>query len=180
MNTNKTHFINLISVFSALSLILILMINLPLIPSAPFLKYDPGDIPIVIAGLLLGLYPAILISFIVCFIQSIFISSDGGIIGMFMHFVATATFSSSIAFFYGIIKNKYRLILSLLIGSISMVIAMVLLNIVFTPIFLGLPIELIYKMLIPIIIPFNVLKVCINSFLIFVIFSPLKRYLMYK
>ena len=37
--------------FSALSIVLSYLIHFPLIPSAPFLLYDPGDVPILIMGL---------------------------------------------------------------------------------------------------------------------------------
>lgn len=38
----------------ALSLILVMLINFPILPAVPFMKYDPADIPILIGSFLFG------------------------------------------------------------------------------------------------------------------------------
>ena len=39
-----------LSMLAALGVVLMLMVRFPLIPSAPFLEYDMGDVPVILAA----------------------------------------------------------------------------------------------------------------------------------
>lgn len=160
----------------ALSLILVLIINFPILPAVPFMKYDPADIPILIGSFLFGPIAGVILTAIVSIMQGLFISSDGGIIGMLMHFLATGTFSFVAGFIYQRTRTKQSAIVGLFFGAISMTIIMVLCNLLLTPIFLGAPLEKVIELLIPAIIPFNLIKAGINALITYFIYKPISKF----
>lgn len=172
---NKTKELTLLSIMAAFAIILVMLINIPLLPAAPFLKYDPGDIPILLAGFLISTRAAIAVAFAVAAVQSLFISSDGGVIGMAMHFLATASFVGTASWIYHLKNTKRYAFLGLLLGSAALVTVMVLLNILAIPLFLGVSRETVYEMLLPIVVPFNVMKVFLNSVLAWFVYKPISR-----
>ena len=59
-----------IAVLSALSIVLMLLIRFPILPAAPYLIYEPADVPVLIGGFLFGPLAGIVITVIVSVIQA--------------------------------------------------------------------------------------------------------------
>ena len=127
------------AMLAALSLILVMLINFPILPAVPFMKYDPADIPILIGSFLFGPIGGIILTAIVSILQGLFISGDGGPIGIIMHFLATGTFALIAGFIYQRTRTKRAAIIGLVCGALSMTLIMVICNLLLTPIFLGAP-----------------------------------------
>lgn len=168
------------AMLTALSIVLVYAVRLPLIPSAPFLEYDAADIPVLIGSMVLGPVAGIIILLAVCIIQALTVSASSGWIGFVMHFVASGVFVLTASLIYKRKKTNMSLLIGLIAGSIAMVIVMIPLNLVFTGIFMGTGVQAVVSMLIPAIIPFNLLKAVINSAVTFAVFTPisgiLKKY----
>ncbi len=162
-----------VSLLCAISVVLVSFIHFPLIPSAPFLEYDPADISIIITGLAYGPVWGIFATLIVSVIQGITVSAASGWIGIVMHIVSTGAFVLTVSLIY---KRTSRLILSLIFGSLAMVLVMIPINLIFTGIFMGTGVMTVVKMLIPAIIPFNILKAGINAIMAGILFSRTARY----
>ena len=139
----------------ALSVVLVLVVHIPY-PPAPFLEYDPADIPILIATFIYGPWYGVLVTLVASLIQGVTVSSVSGIIGIVMHFVATSA-------------------VCLVAGTLVKTVVMVGCNYVLTPIFMGAPREQVVAMLLPIIVPFNLLKSGINSLVTFFVYKPISR-----
>lgn len=180
-NTKKIIRTAIMAMLTAISVVSLYFIRLPLIPSAPFLEYDAADIPVLIGGALLGPLPGMAVLLAVCLIQAFTVSAASGWIGFVMHFAA----SSALVLISSLIYKKHPtvkgLIAGLVCGSAAMVILMIPLNLVFTGIFLGAGTKTVVGMLMPAIVPFNALKAGINSAVTFAIFIPcskaLKKYI---
>ena len=154
-----------IGMISALAVVLG-AIEIPIIPWVPHLKYDPGDIPILVGAMFYGPLAGLFMSFFVSFVQSFLVHGSGGIFGFVMHFFASSTISMVVALIYRQKKGKrhFNLILALAIGSIAMTAVMAILNLFVTPLFMpDIPIDTIKKTIFPAVIPFNLLKAAINS-----------------
>ena len=54
-----------IAVLSALSIVFMLLIRFPILPAAPYLIYEPADVPVLIGGFLFGPLAGIIITLIV-------------------------------------------------------------------------------------------------------------------
>ena len=156
----------------ALSLILVMLINFPILPAIPFMKYDPADIPI-----LIGPMGGVILTAIVSILQGLFISGDGGPIGIIMHFLATGTFAFIAGFIYQRTKTKRSAVVGLICGALSMTCVMVICNLLLTPIFLGAPMETVIELLLPAIIPFNLIKASINALITYFIYKPISNFI---
>ena len=170
-NTKK---ITTLSVMSALSIVLMILIRIPF-PPAPFLEYDPADIPILISTFLFGPWWGLIMTAAVSVIQGITVSSSSGIIGIIMHFAATGGFVIVAGLIYTRGKNIKRAIIALVAGTLVQTALMVLMNLIFTPIFMSTPVETVIGMLIPVIIPFNLIKAGVNAILTFVVYKFVSR-----
>ncbi len=170
----------IMAMLTALSIVSLYVIRFPLIPAAPFLEYDAADIPVLIGSILLGPVSGIVILIAVCIIQALTVSASSGIIGFFMHFIASTVLVLTASLIYKKNKTTAGLIAGLVIGSLAMTLVMIPLNLIFTGIFMGAGTQTVVGMLIPAIIPFNLLKAGINSAVTFAVFLPisgiLKKY----
>ncbi len=165
----------IMAMLTALSIVSLYIIRLPLIPSAPFLEYDAADIPVLIGSMLLGPLPGLAVLLAVCLIQAFTVSAASGWIGFVMHFASSAALVLISSLIYKKKPSAKGLILGLAAGSAAMIIIMIPLNLIFTGIFLGAGTQTVAKMLIPAIIPFNALKAGINSAVTFAIFIPCSK-----
>lgn len=180
MNTNanmnqKTLKLIKMAMLSAMSLVLVVLIRIPF-PPAPFLVYDPADIPIFIGAFAFGPLAGLAITVIVSFVQAFILGGDG-IIGFFMHVVATGAFVLVAGNIYKRNKNRKNAVIALICGTIVMVITMLIWNLVITPMFLGVPMEAVKAMLFTVILPFNLLKAGINSVVTFLTYKSIARFL---
>ncbi|HHX13328.1 MAG TPA: ECF transporter S component [Clostridiales bacterium] len=172
--TEKTNRLAKMALMAAIAAAL-LFIQIPF-PPAPFLKYDPADIPILISGFAFGPLAGVAITFVVSFIQAFFMGGDG-IYGFTMHMLATSSFVIVAGLIYKHNKTRKTAVIALLVGSLLMTAVMVAANLIVTPLYMGVPREVVMGMLLTVIIPFNLLKAVINSVVTFLIYKPLSRFL---
>ena len=163
------------AMLAAISVVLVLLIRIPY-PPAPFLIYDPADIPIFIGAFAFGPMAGLALTFIVSFIQAFVLGGDG-LIGFFMHFVATGTFVVVAGYIYKKNKTRKNAVIGLVCGTIIMTVSMLLWNLLITPIFLGVPREAVIAMLGTVILPYNLLKAGINSVVTFIAYKSIAKIL---
>jgi len=176
MSNSKSKFsaktIATIGMLCALAYVVTALVHVKLIPAANFLTYDPKDAIIAIGGFLYGPIVAVIISIIVSFLEMVTIS-ESGIIGMVMQVFATAAFVIPASILYQKHRTKKAATAGLAIGTVSMTALMVLWNYILTPIYMNAPRSDVAAMLVPIIIPFNLLKAVLNSLIILLIYKPI-------
>jgi len=173
--TEKTARLSKMAMLAAISLALVLVVRIPF-PPAPFLVYDPADIPIIISGFAFGPLSGITITVVVSFIQAFALAGDG-IIGFFMHVVATGSYVLVAGLIYKGHKTKKMAVVALIAGTLTMTVTMLGWNLIITPIYMGVPVEAVVAMIIPILLPFNLLKAGVNSVVAFLVYKPIARFL---
>lgn len=173
--SERTTRITKMAMLAAISVVLVMLIRIPF-PPAPYLVYDPADIPIFIGTFAFGPLAGIALTFIVSFIQAFILGGDG-LIGFFMHFVATGAFVLLAGTIYKRNKTRKSAVIALICGTILMTVSMMLWNIIITPIFLGVPRAAVIAMLGTVILPFNLLKAGINSIVTFLTYKSIARFL---
>lgn len=170
---NKTHRLTLMAMFAALAYIVMLVGRFP-ISSVDFLKYDPKDVILVICGFILGPMPALLVTFVVSIIEMLTVSSTG-IIGLIMNVLSSAGFACTAAFVY---KKRHSLrgaAVGLVLGALVMTALMLLWNYFITPYYMGMPREAVAAMLVPVFLPFNLIKSALNAAIAMLIYKPVSR-----
>lgn len=174
--TIETRKLTTLGMLAALALVLVSIIHFPIIPAAPFLEYDPADIPIFVGTFLFGPAAGLALTVVVSVIQGVTVSAaSGGPIGIFMHIFATGTYVLIAGMIYRKNHSQKGALLAMLAGSAAMTAAMCVWNLCFTPLFLGQELKDVIAMLIPAIIPFNLLKAGINSLATYLIYKPIKK-----
>ena len=160
----------------AISIILVATVHFPIIPAAPFLEYDPADVPILIGAFAFGPVAGFLLTVVVSIIQGMTVSAaSGGPIGIIMHIVATGSCVLIAGNVYRRNKTRKTAADALVIGALTMTVAMVVMNLILTPIFLGQSMETVMQMLVPAIIPFNLIKAGLNCAITFVLYKSISH-----
>ncbi len=149
------------SLFIAIALCLMLLIRIPLIPSAPYLIYDLADIVIIISNFIFGTIPAITISLIVYLIEAFSLTADTWI-GFTMDFVFSSIVILVLSAFKVPKKNLFMNIIAIIIATLSTTLAMIPLNYIFQTKFYSIPDEVICGIIFTVIIPFNMIKSMLN------------------
>ena len=173
-NTRK---LTTLAMLAALAIVLVALIHFPLVPAAPFLEYDPADIPIFIGTFLFGPAAGLALTAVVCVIQGVTVSAASGPIGIIMHIFATGSCALIAGNIYRRNKTRKTAAIALIVGTLVMTGAMVLMNLVLTPIFLGTSMEEVIPMLLPAIIPFNLIKAGLNCAITFVLYKSISHLL---
>ena len=116
-NTRK---LTTLAMLAALTIVLVALIHFPLVPAAPFLEYDPADIPIFIGTFLFGPAAGLALTAVVCVIQGVTVSAASGPIGIIMHFLATGTFVLLAGNLYRAHRTRKAALLGLAAGTLAM------------------------------------------------------------
>ncbi len=156
----------------ALSMVAGYFIHFPILPQAPFLLYDPGNVFLLIGSFKLGPKIGVLMCFITAILFAL-ITGQGGPYGALMNFLATGTLIFVSSQIYLLNHTKRGAILGMILGTLAMTLIMIPANLIITPFYLGVEREIVIKMLIPAIIPFNLLKGIISGFLTFILYKRL-------
>ena len=172
-NIINTKRITAMGMFCAIAFVFKLVSDLvpPIMPAAPFLSYDAKDIILAISGFILGPLPAFIITVITSLIEMITVSSTG-FYGLAMNIFSSSMFCIIPAIFYKKFKNLGGAVVGLALGIVSTTAAMLLWNYVITPIYMGYPREAVAKMLVPVFLPFNLIKTGINASLSMLLYKP--------
>lgn len=174
-NLINTRTLVFLALLAALSIVLVFFIHLPILPAASFLEYDPADIPILIGTFLFGPWAGLALTVVVSVIQGLTVSASSGVIGIMMHIFATGIMSVVAGLIYRRGKSLKRAVVALIAGGIAMTLSMLAWNLVFTPIFMGTPREAVVGMLLPVFLPFNLIKAGINSVVAFLVYKPVSK-----
>lgn len=169
-----TRKLTMLAMFSALAYVLMAVARFPLMPSAEFLKYDPKDIIIAFAGLLYGPMPAMLVSLVVSLVEMVTVSTTGPI-GFVMNVLSTAGFVCTASVIYQRKQTLRYAVIGLLAGVLMQTGVMLLWNYLITPLYMNAPRERVAAMLLPVFLPFNLLKDSINATLTLLLYKPLVR-----
>ena len=172
MRNSKSYSVKQMVMLALLAAIAYMMVSLVRIPVVLFLKYEPKDVIITIGGFLFGPMASFTVSLLVSLLEMVTISETGPI-GALMNLLSTCTFACTAAIIY---KKKHTLsgaILALIGGTILMTIAMLLWNWLITPIYMGYPRDVVASMLVPVFLPFNLLKAGLNSAFVLFLYKPL-------
>lgn len=164
----KTRKLVLASVFTALAFVAELLIHIKV---AGFLTYDAKDAILTLGSLIYGPVYGLISALVVSLIEMVTVSTTG-IWGFIMNFISTAIFVCLASLIYKKWRTLKAAIIGLLLSIFSMTIVMLGLNLLITPIYTGMSIDSVAKMIPTILLPFNLLKAISNAALTLVLYKP--------
>ena len=160
----------LLSLFAALAYALMFFIRIPVVPAPP-LNYEPKDVIIVIAGFLFGPLAPLFISPVVSVVEMFTVSVTGPW-GLLMNVLSTCTFACTAAVLYRWKRTLAGAAAGLAAGGLLSTGFMLLWNYFVVPIYLGCPRAAVADMLVPVFLPFNLLKNGLNTGFALLLYKP--------
>lgn len=145
------------ALFTAASLVLS-FIQIPIFPAAPFLMYDPSGIVCLIAALAFGPGLGTAVS-IISWLPRLFLDPFGVPMGI-MNTLALILPASIIYLRAG--RTRSGSIIGMVVGAVLAIIVSCAMNLVITPLYSGMTVAQVAAMIVPILLPFNALKMVIH------------------
>ena len=170
-SSNRTFKIAAMALFIAIAYISSLLFPM----KVQFLTLDIKDAFITIGALYFGPLAGIIISAAVSFLEFLWGSSTG-VYGMIMNFLGSAAFSAVASLIYTRRKSLTNAVFALVCACIAMVVVMLAANLVITPLFMasrGMTKQAVEEMIVPLLLPFNVIKSVLNAALVLLLYKPI-------
>lgn len=160
----------------AISIVLVYFVHFPIFPAVSFLEYDPADIPILMGTFAFGPAAGVLLTVVTSIIQGITVSAQSGLYGILMHIIATSVLVLVAGIIYKKNKTRKGAVIGLVSGLIAMTIVMIGANLIITPIFMGVPRDIVWDLM-PFIAGFNAIKAGINGIITFALYKSISGFL---
>lgn len=167
-----------IGLFGALSFLLFQYLEIPRGLFAPFLKYDPGEIPALIVTFALGPTAGITVEMVKGLLAVLFAFKENGPFGILMNVLAGVTLVGVAGVYYLIEHTKAGAIRALVLGTVAMTGMMILANVVLTPLFFPtFSRAQIVALVLPALLPFNLVKGAVTSLITFLVYKRVRVHL---
>ena len=155
----NTRRIALAALFTAASLILS-FIQIPIFPAAPYLMYDPSGIVCLLAAMAFGPSLGAGVA-VISWLPRVFLDPFGTIMGI----ISTLCFILPASILYQKSGQKRSASLAgMVLGAVLSIAASCLMNLIITPLYApGTTVAQVAAMIVPILIPFNLLKMVIHT-----------------
>lgn len=164
------------AMLAAISIVLVSFVHFPIFPPVAFLEYDPADVAIFMGTFAFGPLAGLGLVVVVSVIQGLTVSAQSGIYGIIMHILATGSFVLVAGLIYKRGKSRKSAVIALLCGTLTMVVVMFGANLVVTPVFMTVSVDVV-KSLMPFILGFNFIKAGINSIITFLLYKRISKFL---
>ena len=139
-----------------------------------WLRYEAKDVVIVIGGFLFGPLSVIAMSLVLSFLEMMLLSETGWF-GFVMNVIATCSFAGTASLIYKKWRTLTGATLGLVAGIVVNVPVMLLWNYLIVPIFMeNVTREQALGMLVPIFLPFNLLKGGLNAAMAMMLYRPIR------
>lgn len=160
------------ALFCAVAAIATLFLEFPILPGVTFLKYDPSAIVALVAGFAFGPSTGALVSILPYLVH---LATQSGVYGAFMAIVATISLVLPASIVYQRDTSFRGAVIGMAIGAIVCLVTVISANIIVTPLYMGAPRETVIGMIVPVLLPFNVLKIAINCVITALVYKPLSK-----
>ncbi len=147
-------------------------VQIPLLPAAPFLTYDPSLVPAMVCGFAYGSGAGFVVGAIAAVIHGLIL---GEWVGSLMNICATLFFVVPAALIY---RKKHTLqgaIAGLIVGVVTATLGGVVANLTIGVAFwYGTP-DAIMPLILPAVVPFNLIKTVLNSLLTLIVYKAISN-----
>jgi riboflavin transporter FmnP len=169
---SSTKRITTYAMLSAMAFALMFLIRFPIMPAAPHMTYDPKDVIIVIGGFLFGPVAALVVAVVVALVEMVTVSTTA-YFGLVMNILSSVAFACTACAVYKYKRSMAGAVIGLLAGIFTVSSVMLLANYFIVPLFLPFVTrEAAAAMLVPVVLPFNVIKSGFNAAVILLLYKP--------
>lgn len=143
---------------------LLTYISVPILPMAPYMKLDFGDIPILLATVLLSTRSGLMVALLRAVLYFVFTGvSFINLIGISSLFIASLTIVLSVTLVDKLVQNKFKYVIMIIFETFMLTLVLSVLNyFVITPLYINLTgFKLNFSLLNSVlytVVPFNIIK----------------------
>ncbi|MDR1291827.1 MAG: ECF transporter S component, partial [Clostridiales Family XIII bacterium] len=128
-------------------------------------------------GLAFGTVPGVILVACCVLLDAVIAGAGGGPYGMIMQFIAVGSFVVVSSLIYHRNKTRRTALIGLICGVLVMTAAMVPANLFVTPAFMGVPMDAVKALIVPAIIPVNLIKGAISAVAAFLLYKKISPFL---
>lgn len=161
----------LLALFTALCTLLG-FIEIPIFPAAPWLKYDPSACIALLAAFAFGPISGLVVGGCSAIIHGLIMGDPWGTLMTLVYVICWVLPSALI---FKAKTSRLWVIVGLIISAIFALAATIGANLLVTPLYAGMTIDAVAALVVPVLIPFNLLKILINSILLFALYNPVLK-----
>lgn len=147
-------------------------VQIPLIPGLTFLTYDPSLMPAMVCGFAFGPGAGFVVGALAAVIHGLVL---GEWVGSMMNIVATLCFVVPAAFVYRRVHTFKGAVAGLALGSAAAVAGAIIANLTIGVWFWYGSVDAIAPMILPALVPFNLVKTILNSVLTMVVYKAVSN-----
>jgi riboflavin transporter len=147
-------------------------VQIPLLPAAPFLTYDPSLVPAMVCGFVFGPASGFVVGSIAAVIHGLIL---GEWVGSLMNICATLFFVVPAALIYKRLRTFKGAIAGLAVGCVVATLGAILANCTLGVAFWYGSLDAIVPLLLPAVVPFNIIKTILNSALTLLVYKPVSN-----
>ena len=147
-------------------------VQIPILPSAPFLSYDPSLVPAMVCGFAYGPVSGLTVGVLAVVIHAL---TTGDWVGGLMNIVAAIFFILPAALAYKKLHSFRGAVTGLILGIICATAASIVSNLTIGVWFWYGSADAIMPLMLPAVVPFNLIKTVLNSALTLVVYKAISN-----
>lgn len=152
--------------------VLLSFLEIPLLPGASWLKFDAANMAAMVVGFSFGPGAGVAVGIVIAIIHGLLMADFTGCI---MNILVVVCFVLPAALIYQKNRTYKAAVLGLVLSVIAAAAAAIVGNLIVTPTWLGVPLDAVIVMIIPILLPFNLLKGLINAILTLIVYKSISN-----
>lgn len=152
--------------------LLLSFIEFPLFPAASFLKLDFSLVPTTVVGFAYGAGPGLVVG-LACAVAHAAIT--GNWVGCLMSCIVAVVYIVPAAIIYRRMHTMKGGIVGLVVSTVCLVVGIIVANLIIDPLFYGMPFEAVAALVVPAILPFNVIKGVLVSALTLLVYKSISN-----
>ena len=152
--------------------ILLNFIEFPIMPAASFLKLDIALVPSAVVGFAYGAGPGVLVGIVSAVAHG---AITGNWVGCLMNIIVTIAFIVPASAIYKRNRTFKGAVIALVVATICLVVGAIIANLIVDPLFYGMPFETVAGLVVPAILPFNVIKGVVISILTALVYKSISN-----
>ena len=149
-----------------------MFVQIPLLPAAPFLTYDPSLVPAMVCGFAYGAGPGVAVAAMAIVIHALM---TGDWVGALMNVVATVGFVLPAALLYARRRDFKDAVIGLVLGVIVSTVLSMVANLTIGVWFWYGSVDVIAPLMLPAVLPFNLIKAGLNSVLTLAVYKTISN-----
>ena len=152
--------------------ILLSFIEFLIMPAASFLKLDVALVPSAVVGFAYGAGPGVLVGIVSAVAHG---AITGNWVGCLMNTIVALAFVIPSSVIYKRNRTFKGAVIGLVVSTVCLIIGAIVANLVVDPIFYGMPFDVVAGLIVPAILPFNIIKGVVVSVLTALVYKSISN-----